>query len=757
MMSILTVAASGALAVTGTKLASKQNRPRRRVGKSLATQLIASPQSSTLKNGTVPNGTTSADIVTRIVNELDRLLPLEITEVIESTALAAASKVDAGLNALQIIRQDRRGQHMQEMSLDETTLSEEQIKANRHFKRSCIIFASALTTLAIYPPLFVLHVPFFLYTGYPFYKRAFQDLFQKRKISTYVVDATISLGSLGSAAFLNPHFLLIGISSGLIRSYTFKIIAATKDNTRKSLTGLMGNQPQTVWILRDGVEIEVPFETIQQGDILVIDAGQMIPVDGVTDQGMASVDQHMLTGEAQPAEKGVGDRVLAATIVLSGKLFIRVENTGEETSAAQIGQMLMQTADFTSSIELRGEEISDRAALPTLLLSGVTLPIFGPAAAMTMLITGFGYNMKLLGPLSVLNYLQLTSLDGILIKDGRALEQIRNVDTVVFDKTGTLTLEQPHVGAIHPCHEYELETILIYAAAAEHRQPHPIARAILQAAEDVGLALPTVSDASYQVGYGIQVMIDGKLVRVGSNRFMAMESIEIPMEIANLAHDAQGQGHSLVYVAIDEQLAGVLELHPTVRPEAKRIVDVLHQRDIEIYIISGDNERPTRALANQLGIDHYFAETLPENKAQLISQLQEEGRFVCFVGDGINDSIALKTAQVSVSLRGATTIATDTAQIILMDETLNQLDRLFELADEFEANMQTNLMTTILPGFAIMGGVVLGIVGFGGAVALFWAGGIAGILNAMRPLFQAKQIQHDETPLLLDAERATST
>lgn len=733
MISLLTVAAGGALAVAGTKLASQQNKFRRRFAKPLTAQLGAQPQLSTARTSAV-----SGEIIERVADELDALLPVEIFDAIESATVVVASKIDAGLNVVQIVRQDKRKKHIDEMSLSHDVLSQEQIAANQHFKRSCTIFASTGLSLLIYPPLFLLHVPFFFYVALPFYKRALQDLVKKRKVSTYVVDASIDLGSLAMAPF-NPNVLFLGITSGLFRSFTFKVIAATKDGTRKSLAGLMGEQPQTVWVQKDDVEVQIPFEQLQCDDILVIDVGQMIPADGVIEEGMASIDQHMLTGEAQPSEKSVGDSVFAATIVLSGKLFIRVEKTGEETAAAQIGQMLMQTADFTSSIELRGEEISDRAALPTLALSALTLPMLGPTAALTMLITGFGYNMKLLGPLSVLNYLQLTALDGILIKDGRALEQIRNVDTVVFDKTGTLTLEQPHVGAIHPVNGGDVETILTYAAAAEHRQTHPIARAIIQAASEQALTLPTVSDASYQLGYGIQVVLDGKLVRVGSNRFMNMEAIAIPAEIDALAQSAQGQGHSLVYVAIDEQLAGVIELHPTVRPEAQRIVDMLHDRGIEIYIISGDNERPTRALAEQLGIDRYFAETLPENKATLIQQLQEQGRFVCFVGDGINDSIALKTAQVSISLRGATTIATDTAQIILMDETLNQLGRLFELADEFEANMQTNLVTTVIPGVVIIGGVLLGIVGYGSAIALFWAGGIAGIVNAMRPLLEASK------------------
>ena len=182
----------------------------------------------------------------------------------------------------------------------------------------------------------------------------------------------------------------------------------------------------------------------------------------------------------------------------------------------------------------------------------------------------------------------------------------------------------------------------------------------------------------------------------------------------------------------------MIELHPTIRPEAKRVVHALQKHGLELYIISGDHEIPTRSLATKLGIEHYFAETLPEDKASLIARLQKEGRSVCFVGDGINDSVALKQAEVSVSLRGASAIATDTAQIILMDETLNQLPHLFGLSREFEANMKVNLMTSVVPGVIIIGGAFLGIVGYAGAIIWFNLGMGAGLINSLLPLFRRR-------------------
>ena len=357
---------------------------------------------------------------------------------------------------------------------------------------------------------------------------------------------------------------------------------------------------------------------------------------------------------------------------------------------------------------------------------------------LAVLFSGIGYTMQILGPLSVLNFLQVTSRHGILIKDGRALEQIRTVETVVFDKTGTLTLERPHVGQLYPLNGVDAIGLLTYAAAAEQPQSHPIARAICQAAEAEGIALPTIADGAYQIGYGIQVTLQGKIIRVGSHRFMEMEGIALSPEIEAIAENGHSQGYSMVYVAIDEMLGGVIELHPTIRPEAKRVVHALQKHGLELYIISGDHEIPTRSLATKLGIEHYFAETLPEDKGSLIARLQKEGRSVCFVGDGINDSVALKQAEVSVSLRGASAIATDTAQIILMDETLNQLPHLFGLSREFEANMKVNLMTSVVPGVIIIGGAFLGIVGYPGAIIWFNLGMGAGLINSLLPLFRRR-------------------
>lgn len=624
----------------------------------------------------------------------------------------------------------KRLRQMEEIAQTDDIFSEEQKRANRRLVFASKLLTSVMVSALLFPPLLLLHIPFLLYLSGSYYVATFRQLVRDRKVTTDVVDSMLSLGSLLYTPF-QPSALVIAVTSGWLTTFTQKVMMQTKNGTLKKLTNLFGEQPRTVWIVREDVEIEIPFAQVAIGDQVVIDAGQMIPIDGVIVTGSATIDQHKLTGEAQPAEKSVGDEVFAATVVLTGRIYVDVQKTGVETVAAQVGQILNETSDFTSSVQLRGKAIADRAALPTLVLSGFAWLTLGTSRALAVLFSGLGYNMRLLGPLSVLNYLEQAAHHGILIKDGRALEQVRAIDTVVFDKTGTLTQEQPQVGAIRTFASYTVDQVLTLAAAAEKRQVHPIAKAILHEATQRALPLLVISDAAYEIGYGIQVTIDSQVIRVGSARFMAMEGVVLPPVEA--AVEQPVENISQVYVAVAQQLVGIIQLIPTIRPEAHDVVAYLKARGLTTYIISGDREEPTRRLAQELGIDYYFAETLPEHKAELIVALQNEGKTVCFVGDGINDSIALKKANVSVSLRGASTIATDTAQVILMDQNLGQLQRLFALSTQFEANMKVNLATTIAPGMIVIGSAYSGLIGYGGAMLVGMAGLGSGIASAMWP------------------------
>ena len=545
--------------------------------------------------------------------------------------------------------------------------SKEEQEINHYMAFSGLSLALTTAGALFYPPLTVASIPVLLYMATNFFKWQYNMMFKEKRVGAALIDFMTVTGTLATG-----HYFAASLTYVLL-CVSRKLLIKTEDHSRKSLINVFGTEPRFIWIQRDGSEVEIPFEGLSIGDIVVAHAGETIPVDGTIVTGRALVDQRTLTGESQPVEKAIGDTAFASTVVLSGQVHIQVEKAGKETVAAQIGDILNHTADFTSTIQSRGEKVIDRGAVPTLGFSAFALPVLGTAQAVAVLYASFGYHMRIAAPISVLNFLRIASQNGVLIKDGRSLELLSEIDTIVFDKTGTLTEEVPTVGTIYTCHDYGENDVLTYAAAAEYKQTHPIAQAIQQEAHSRELIVPSISEAKYEVGYGLKVLVGGTLakqgvlVRVGSARFMSMEGITIPADIKKIEAACHAEGNSFVYVALDNQLGGAIELRPTVRPEAKKLTRALRKRHISIVIISGDHEKPTKKLAESLGIDHYFAEVLPQDKAQLIEQLQEKGKSVCFVGDGINDSIALKKANVSISLCGASTIATDTAGIILMD------------------------------------------------------------------------------------------
>lgn len=602
-----------------------------------------------------------------------------------------------------------------------------EIKLDRNIKGAIGLMGLSLIGSWLYAPLLPIAGIATLYIFTPVFKKLFQNL-KKGRITTELIEIISIISLLATGYF----FLAIFITFTSLLS--LKLLTRTEQHSHKQLVHSYSQKQQSAWVIEDESEVEVPLDAVKLQDIIVVNTGEIIPVDGTITEGLASIDQQSLTGESKPVDVGVGGKVFASTLVLAGRILIKVDNTGSNTNAARIGIILEQTQEYKESLRLRGKQIADDFIAPTLVVSGLTLPLLGSSAAMAIIWTAFGYNMKLYGPISVLNFLHIMAKNGILIKDGRSLEMLQKVDTLVFDKTGTLTMEQPQLAYLHPLEPFDEEALLFYAAAAEYRQTHPIARAILAAAEQRKLDLPTIEEAAYQVGYGIKVEVDRKVVLVGSIRYMEQQGIHLPNEIQTLKSECDSKGHSLVYVAVGERLAGVLELQACIRPEAKDIIDFVKAQGISVTIISGDHEQPTRQLASELGIEDYFAETLPDKKAELIAKLRASGKFVAYVGDGINDAIALKKANVSISLRGASTIATDTAQIILMDGDLKKLKSLFEISRSFETNMQTNYLTSMVPGVISLAGVFLFHMGFLGSLLVYYSSKVVGLTNTMLPL-----------------------
>jgi Cu2+-exporting ATPase len=580
--------------------------------------------------------------------------------------------------------------------------SEEEVEALGELKRASVGVGLGVSGLFFFP-LQIAGVACLLPGILADFRGAYHSLVRERRLKSVVVNSVFIIAAAAGGLFVS--LILGGWFFLLVKWLTLK----TEDRSKHEIVDLFGNQFGSVWTVMDGLEVELPVEQVQAGNLIVIQAGEMIPMDGEIVDGHASLDQRLLTGESQPAEKGPGETVFATTMVLSGRIYIRVEKSGKETTAAQIGRALADTSNYKKTLMSRAEAVNDRMAGPVLLMGAVSLPFFGVSRALSLIMGMPNYRMTFYGPLSMLSFLNVAVRQGILIKDGRALERLHGIDTVIFDKTGTLTEEQPSVRAIHCCPGWKEEEVLTVAAAAETKQNHPIARAIAAEAAARGIEVPEVGDVDYELGYGITVQLNGSTVLVGSRRFMAMHDVSVPTVLEEKQTAAHAAGNSVVWVAANGNLAGAIVLHPTVRPEAGAVLDYLRRRGMKRYILSGDHDAPTRQLAEMLETDGYFAAVLPEGKAALVRELQAQGRKVCFIGDGINDSIALQGAAVSVSLHGASTIAIDRADIVLSSGDLTKFTRIFELSDEFAANMMVNYFAAAVPyALVIYGTIFLG-------------------------------------------------
>ena len=615
-------------------------------------------------------------------------------------------------------------------SEDQLLAETDENKKNKHYVAMSGVSIGFATVRVFCPPLTLPTILIFTYTAIPYLRQTEKSLLKDKKVDGYVLYSIADMMMLGLGAYAAAS---VGI--GLLHLSKY-ILSNAKDRFKRQLIDVFSQQPDKVWVIKNGVEVQVSIDQVKENDILVVAAGDIIPVDGTVIDGVAAVDQKVLTGESQPVDKTVDTRVFASTMVLSGQIHIRMEKSGQETVVAKIGEIINQSIDFNGNKELKGEKWADTFTTPTLALALLSWPFLGPVGVVGILYCHIANTVRVVAPLSTLRYLNAAMENGILVKDGHALEELTNIDTIIFDKTGTLTQEVPEVGEIILCgSRYTRNDILFFAAAAEQKSIHPIAKAILRKAEDKQMVLPKIEDSSYDVGYGISVEVDGKIIQVGSIRFMQMKAIKIPKTMQDKMDRALAMGYSVIMLAIDSKLEGMLEIHTIVRPEAEKAVQVLRERGIKcIAIVSGDHEAPTRVLANALGMDNYFHDILPEEKAAIVERLQKKGKKVAVVGDGVNDAIAMEKADISISLSGASTIATDVAQVVLMDGSLMHIPDLIELSRGLDKNLSRSLILNIIPNIIALNGVLFFRFGMLTTMLVSQSPLVLGTINALFPV-----------------------
>lgn len=614
--------------------------------------------------------------------------------------------------------------------------------SGRRIVSSSTALALSVAGTALFPFANAIALGLLLYAAVFPFRRAAAGL-QRGKPNGYL------LTSASFVLLLMTGNLPVAAMIQLLANASILTTARAKGETSTRIVQMFRQHPRTVRVetpaLTDGTATEdapptkeVMFTALQAGDTVVVMGGEMIPADGRVTRGSGLVDQRALTGESQLVGVQAGDEVFAMTTLSSGRIAILVERAGDETLVAQIGDILNDSLATKASAELWVEEVVNRSIMPTLLVSAFLLPTFGLLATTAFIVAHPKMKGAILVSISALNYFYIFSDQRILVKDARALDYLQRIDTVVFDKTGTLTTDTLQVAAIHAHDPYEPDDLLRFAASAEQHQQHPIAAALLGAARKARVALHDATDVRYRGGLGISAIVNGHRVQIGSARFLEQERIVI----GEAAEGFTDTNHSLVFLAVDGAFAGTIELRAVIRPEAAAVIGELQAMGIDdILIISGDRAATTRRLADQLGISEYYAETLPQDKAEIIEALIAEGRTVCYVGDGINDTIALSKAHVSVSLSGASHAAVDTARIVLMDADLRQLLTLLSMGRQYRQN-SVQILGVVLGTSGAAMAVALFPIGLAAAVLANAVGFVGGLALALRPLrdYQRQQL-----------------
>lgn len=599
---------------------------------------------------------------------------------------------------------------------------------------SLALSTASLATLgvgaALHVPVAVVAVPALGLVAGGFVVRAVADYRRDGKVGVAAVDVTSSAGTLAAGHLTALSTFMMSVH------FTRRIARGNEDRTRRMLGQLLAELQPTAWRVVDGAVLEVPVESLAAGDVVEVSAGGLVPVDGVVVDGLARIDRRALSGEATVGHAAPGDAVHAAELLVEGRLHIRVDRTGSETRAAQIEALLDAATGYRRRFRAEGDDVVDAGARPTLVFAALGLGAVGANAALAIVFAPLAYAMRYTAPISVLGHMQQAAVDGLLVKDGRALERLGRVDVVVFDKTGTLTDPVPRVVEAVGIGG-DVARPLALAAAAEQHQSHPLAQAIRAEAARRGLTVPRAEDVALERGRGLSATVDGARVVVGSARLLAADGVAVPELPAAAA--AEADGRTLVYVAVDGAARAWLAFETLPRREAAATLARLRGRGMAVHMVSGDRAAPTEAVADALGIERWRAEVLPDEKARYVTDLQASGRRVCFVGDGLNDAVALERADVAVSMGSASTLAGDLSAIVLLDDHLGGLDTLWALAATLRADLDRSTLLTTVPNAVAIGGALGFGLGFNAAWALFQLGLWSSVAVAIRPVLAARR------------------
>lgn len=475
--------------------------------------------------------------------------------------------------------------------------------------------------------------------------------------------------------------------------------AVSKGKTSEAIKKLMGLAPKTAIIISDGKEIEVPIDEVEIGDIILVRPGEKIPVDGEIAEGNTSIDEAMLTGESMPVDKKPGDMVYAASINKNGMIKFKATKVGADTALAQIIKLvedaqcskapIAQMADIVSGYFVPIVCTIAVLAFLAWFLSGQSLA-FSLTIFISVLVIACPCALGLATPTAIMVATGKGAENGILIKSGEALETAHKINTIVFDKTGTITEGKPKVTDVIPAEEAEAERLLQLAASAEKGSEHPLGEAIVKEAEALNIEFIKVEGFEAVPGQGIEATIDGTNVLIGNKKLMDGRSISLE-SMKEISDRLAAEGKTPMYLAMDNRLAGIIAVADVVKENSIKAIKKLQSMGIEVAMITGDNCKTAEAIAKQVGIDRVLAEVLPQDKANEVKKLQQEGRKVCMVGDGINDAPALAQADIGIAIGSGTDVAMESADIVLMKSDLMDVPTAIHLSKSTIRNIKQNL------------------------------------------------------------------
>lgn len=566
----------------------------------------------------------------------------------------------------------------------------------------------ALLQLALTIPVLIIGRPFFIV--------GFRALFKGHPN----MDSLVALGTSAAALYslygtimvlLGDHHFAMNLyyeSAAVILTLITLgkyFEAVSKGKTSEAIKKLMGLAPKTAIVIRDGVETEISVDDVVLGDVIVVKPGDKIPVDGVIVSGTSAVDESMLTGESIPIEKKAGDKVIGASINKNGSFQFEATKVGKDTTLSQIIKLVEDAQGSKAPIAQLADKVSGvfvPIVIVLAILSGVAWYFLGQESwvfaltiTISVLVIACPCALGLATPTAIMVGTGKGAENGVLIKSGDALETTHKIETIVFDKTGTITEGKPVVTDILVTGSLSKDDFLLLAASAEKGSEHPLGEAIVLAAEEKGMIFKEIDHFVAIPGHGIEVEIEKETFILGNKKLMVEKEIDL-FDFEEESNRLAKEGKTPMYIANSHELLGIIAVADTIKESSVRAIEKLHRMGLEVAMLTGDNKRTAEAIAKQVGIDRVLSEVLPEDKANEVKKLQQEGKKVAMVGDGINDAPALAQADIGIAIGSGTDVAMESADIVLMRSDLMDVPTAIELSHATIKNIKENLFWAFL-------------------------------------------------------------